>query len=270
MISNLDKYRKDLNNLIADGSQLLNAMVLDTNPDGYMKSLEQLCKTKKARDEFTKKLPKFREEYQSWYSEAVVLIGLLLPARLMDFKKLFEKQKNRKKVSHENYSIEDYLQGFYITDGYGGRIVGPAAAVPMYQQQLSILKSVKRRFESSLFDIRQLVQADIFDSEIDAARELSKKGFVRGAGAVAGVIIENHLIQVCANHDIKIKKKNPGINDLAQLLKDGDVIETPQWRKIQHMADLRNLCDHKKKSEPSMDEINELIDGTQKLIKSLF
>jgi hypothetical protein len=54
------------------------------------------------------------------------------------------------------------------------------------QQQLAILKAVKARFESSLFDIRQLVQSDLFDSELDAAKELAKHGFARAAGALAG------------------------------------------------------------------------------------
>ena len=44
-----------------------------------------------------------------------------------------------------------------------------------------------------MFDIRQLVQADLFDSELDAADELGKKKFTRAAGALAGVVLERHL-----------------------------------------------------------------------------
>jgi len=43
--------------------------------------------------------------------------------------------------------------------------------------QLEILESVQSRFDSSLHDIAQLVRADLFDSELDAARELAKNGF---------------------------------------------------------------------------------------------
>ena len=55
------------------------------------------------------------------------------------------------------------------------KVVGTDAAIPRFRQQLNIVSSVKKRFESSLFDIRQLVQADLFDSELDAAKELNKK-----------------------------------------------------------------------------------------------
>jgi len=53
------------------------------------------------------------------------------------------------------------------------------------------IKVVKERFESSLFDIRQLVQADLFDSELEAAEELAKNRFSRAAGAVAGVVLDD-------------------------------------------------------------------------------
>ena len=65
------------------------------------------------------------------------------------------------------------------------KIVGKEAAIPRFHQQLIILKSAKGRFESSLFDIKQLLQSDLFDSELEAAKELNNKGFTRGAGAVA-------------------------------------------------------------------------------------
>lgn len=109
---------------------------------------------------------------------------------------------------------------------------------------MAILKSVQSRFESSLFDIRQLAQADLFDSELDAAKELAKNKFSRAAGALAGVVLERHLAEVCDNHAIKIAKKAPAISDLNDALKGADVIDIPTWRSVQHLADIRNLCDH--------------------------
>jgi hypothetical protein len=110
----------------------------------------------------------------------------------------------------------------------------------------------------------------LFDSELDAARELLKNKFVRAAGAVAGVVLERHLAQVCANHNIAIAKKNPNISNLNDLLKKANVIDTAQWRFIQHLGDLRNLCDHNKKKEPTVDEIGDLIAGVEKISKTLF
>ena len=69
------------------------------------------------------------------------------------------------------------------------KIVGPDAVIPLFRQQLAIIKAVKARFESSLFDLRQLVQADLFDSDLEAAKELAGKNFTTAAGALAGVAL---------------------------------------------------------------------------------
>ncbi len=139
-----------------------------------------------------------------------------------------------------------------------------------FSTQLAILKAVEARFESSLFDIKQLVQADLFDSELAAATELAKKGFLRGAGAIAGVVLEKHLAQVVDNHASKTRKKNPSISDFNDLLKNVGVLDVPTWRQIQRLGDIRNLCDHNKEREPTIDEVNELVAGVDKITKTLF
>ena len=279
MISNLEKYKADLKTLITNGDNLVNAFQYDCFQEDFIEQLEKAFKGKRNKkkiiSEFIKSLPNFNTEYQKWYSESLSLLTQLLPDRIDDFICLYKKPKTKRKdITHENFVIEDALIGLEVsrTDFMEGKkiIADKKAAIPKFQQQLNILKSIERHFESSLFDIKQLVQADLFDSELGVANELNKKGFVRGSGAVAGVVLESHLLQVCSNHTIAIRKKNPGINDLAQLLKDNGVIETPEWRKIQHLADLRNLCDHKKKTEPKKEDIDELISGVSKIIKTLF
>lgn len=271
METNLEKYKQDLRRLIDDGGQLLMAMQATFVRDDFNNELKKVLKDKKKISELLKKLPSFGNDYQTWYSEALILLKQLLPDRVSDFVKLYEKPKSRKNITYENYVIEDALQGIHITRGWEKeKVVGPDAAIPRFTQQLNIIKSINKRFESSLFDIKQLVQADLFDSELDAAQELNKKGFARGAGAIAGVVLESHLSRVCENHKIKVTKKRPTINDYNQLLKDNDVIEMKDWRFIQLLADLRNLCDHKKKKEPTKEDMEELINGVDKITKTIF
>jgi hypothetical protein len=63
---------------------------------------------------------------------------------------------------------------------------------------------------------------------------------------------------------------HPTISDFNELLKGGDVIDLVMWRFIQHLGDIRNLCDHGKDREPTKDEVLELIDGVDKVIKTVF
>jgi hypothetical protein len=271
MSSNIEKYKKELESLIEQGDKLEFSMYNECKVEDFVKYLEERFPKKKGRDEFLKQLPNFRTKYQSWYSEALAVIKIVLPDRVEDFVRHYEKPKSRKSVEYGNYVIADYLQGLRTTRGWEEKvIVEPSAAIPEFQQQLSILKAATRKFESSLFDIQQLVQADLFDSELEASTNLQKNGFSRAAGAIAGVVLEKHLAQVCTNHQLSVGVKNPHIVDYNELLKKNDIIDIATWRFIQHLSDIRNLCDHNKSKEPTPEQVTDLITGVDKLSKTLF
>ncbi|MCW4704501.1 hypothetical protein M8C00_14485 [Enterobacter kobei] len=155
-------------------------------------------------------------------------------------------------------------------NGYGEIKRSRSDAIPKMETQSKIVSSAKERFKSVLFDIKDILQADIFDTELETAKELNKKGFIRAGGAVAGVILEKHLAHICALHSLKSRKSHPTIAEYNQLLKDSDIIDTPSWRFIQHLTDLRNICDHSKEREPTKEDVIELISGIEKVTKTVF
>ena len=92
----------------------------------------------------------------------------------------------------------------------------------------------------------------------------------RGAGAIAGVVLEGHLATVCKNHNITLSKKKPTLVDLYEALRKHDVIDIATWRFIQHLADIRNNCDHKGAKEPSKEDVHDLVEGVRKISKTVF
>jgi hypothetical protein len=255
--SNIAKLKAELEKLVKKGALLRIALAVELEKVGPedMKSLKEV------------KLPSFKDEYEAWYSLAMQIVKQLIPDRLPDFVKLYKDEK-RKEISYLTYGVADCLIGLQST--YAGRTVADSnAAFPKFEQQLNILKAAQIRFDSALFDIIEVAQADLFDNELEAAKELTDKGFGRGAGAVAGVVLERHLGRIAAKRNLKQRKSTPTINDLNQLLKDNDVIDTASWRFIQHLGDLRNLCDHDKGREPTKDQITDLIAGVSKIIKTI-
>ncbi|VBF05547.1 hypothetical protein [Burkholderia pseudomallei] len=269
MTSNIDRFKGDLAKLIKLGNELHMSMQLSCFPDEFKAQLKKRLKDK--TDEFIKNLPSFDTEYQRWYSEALALLRQVLPDRVGDFCRHYEKPKTRKDIAYDNYTIEDYLQGLNVTRGiYKDKVVGRDAAIPHFRQQLAIVDAVQGRFESSLFDIRHMVQADLLDSELEAAEHLAKVKFFRAAGAVAGVVLERHLGEVCADRKITIGKKNPTISDFNEALKAGSVIDIPQWRFIQHLGDIRNICDHAKTPDPTPEQVTDLLAGVKKIIKTVY
>lgn len=263
METNLTKYKKDIDTLIDRGAKLYDGLVWELRDElgNIYKNLSS-----ERKEEIEKCV--FKSKYNAWYNESIALIKQLIPERLTDFQSYYKIEK-RKDINCETYTISDYLIGIQVSRGRE-IIVSRTTVLCKFEQQLYIVRSLKNRFESSLYDIKQLLQADVFDSEIDTAKELCKKGFYRAAGAICGVVIEKHLCEVCGQHQIKVTKKHPVINDYNELLKSNNVIDVATWRNIQRLADIRNVCDHHKDVEPTKDNIEELIAGADKMLKTVF
>ena len=273
MMQEQSRFQQDIANLIQTGSELLNEI------RDHIKATDELNKTdrsQRGRDKYHETLDLLVEDipgrYQEWYTESCALVKQMLPSRLGEFEALYSGLEGAYQIPIQQW----LLAGGRAGHGFGSSLEqwspysGTVDVANEIQSQLGILRAVNRRFESSLFDLRQMVQADIFDSELEAATGLAKNGFTRAAGSLAGVVLERHLGQVTANHSISIKKRNPTMSDFNQALKDNETLDTPTWRQIQRLGDIRNLCSHNKEREPTREEVDELIAGTEKFTKTLF
>ena len=263
-----NKFQEDLDKLISRGDLLHMAIRYECHGENFKKQVANLLGDDKVEN-YIEKLPDFRKEYQSWYSEAIVLLKQVLPDRVKDFVSHYEYPRVRKEITYDNYMVRDYLQDLQVTIGQRV-IVDSSGAIPEFVQQLAIVKAARKTLESSLMDLTLILQADLFDSEVDSARSLANSGYFRAAGAICGVVIEKHLKQVCDTHGVVMRKKNKTIGDYNQALKDQGAISIPQWRFVQHLADIRNLCDHAKGREPEKKEIEDLVSGTEKILKTIF
>ena len=146
MDNNLTKMKKDLDELIKQSERLYYSLLLEL--DLLSSDLKKTVKSKN--------FPPFKEEYEVWYSEALQIVKLLLPDRMSDFVVLYKNSK-RKEISYESYSISDFLIGL-VTTRAGEIQVDLKDVVPKFKQQKSILKSVEKRFVSTLFDIKTIIQ----------------------------------------------------------------------------------------------------------------
>ena len=207
--------------------------------------------------------------YQTWYTKSLRVVEVLAPDRYQEFKSYYEIDSKRKSLGYGTYVIQDFLKG-----------VAPAAhRIPDFDtrsqalqnvfNQLTILNALSSRVDSVLANIDTELLSEIQDAELETAKKLSKIS-LRAAGALTGVIIEHHLQKLADNHGIKLRKKNPTISDLNDPLKSEGIFDTPTWRKVTYLADIRNICSHKKDSEPTKEQVNELIEGANWLIKNTF
>ena len=211
---------------------------------------------------------RFASGYQEWYTRALGAVRELLPDRLAEFTALYHGE-TRKQRDIITYSISDYVRGLKFSTA-SQQEQAAIGVKNTFQHQVLIIASASTRLDDILSNIRGVVQAEVLDHEIEAARHLLNANHLRAAGAVAGVVLERHLKEMCAVRNLTSRKKNPTISDWNELLKEACVLDVPQWRAIQHMADIRNLCDHPKERDPTKDEVADQIRGVETAIKILF
>lgn len=277
------RYEVELQRLIKEGKELEAAIVYecslkeikDMGIEAILERAERMG-WNDGDDEIH--IPFFREEYQQWYSDAEAVVRQLLPSHLEDFCGYYQmpNSQERMKITDHDYRISDYLVGHQVmtnfVNGHRVYVLGNPIVLHLFKQQLSIVKAAAKRLDSSLHEIKQLVQADLFDSELDASKELMNSGFLPAAGMMAAVVMERHLAQVCENHGIGFKKEKEKltINDFNKGLKDNNVIDTSEWRRNQYLGDLRNSCAHYNKGEEvTKEKVEELIGGVTRIIKTL-
>lgn len=210
----------------------------------------------------------FSFDYQGWYTKALKAVSSLAPDRFLEFKGYYEIDPKRKDLGYGTYVIQDFIKGVVPSRNRYPDFDDRAQVVRCFFNQLTILKAVADRIDSVVNNIEGELYAELQDSELVVARQLVNAS-VRAAGALVGVVVEGHLQKVAATHNVKITKKAPTISELNDPLKAASVIDTATWRKISFLGDLRNLCSHKKDTEPTKAQVIELIDGAEWLVKNV-
>jgi hypothetical protein len=211
----------------------------------------------------------FHYEYQGWYSKALKAVAYLAPDRHIEFKSYYEIDPKRKALRSGTFVIQDFMKGVFPNPRIVPEFNSRNEVSICFKNQLTILKSIEDRIDSLISNIEDELYSELQENELVVARQLSKIS-IRAAGALVGVVIEGHLQKVAETHGIKIAKKNPTIADLNDPLKAAGILDTAAWRKISFLADIRNLCSHKKDAEPTKEQAEELIQGAEWLTKNVF
>jgi hypothetical protein len=240
-----------------------------------LEGLNEDAEPKKEGDGSFKRDTEWTLGYPLWYAEAREVVKFLLPDHLAEFESLYLAEPKRKDIDHVNYTIQDWLLGRRAVTYVGGRKdFDEVSVISMkFLSQMQILAACNLRFDSILLNIRKLTLADLFDNELDGAREVLKAGFERSAGVIARVVLEKHLKDVCETHKVKVPKRGkqpPGLADFYNALKKEEVIDFNQWRKIEYLAGITNYCCHKKERDPTKEEVLRLLDGAEETIKTIF
>lgn len=105
----------------------------------------------------------------------------------------------------------------------------------------AVFLALKEDYEGGyLGSIRKLVQAEVFDTELDQASELLRNGYRSAAAVIAGTVLETALRELCTDAGIGVGNLNKMNADLAR----ANVYSLLVQKRITALADIRNNAAH--------------------------
>lgn len=106
-----------------------------------------------------------------------------------------------------------------------------------------------------LTSIKNLIQAEVFDSELEQASELLSNGYILAAAVIAGVVLETSLRDLCGREGIPIGKLDKMNSDLAK----AGIYNMLQQKRITALANIRNSAAHGKSEEFAESDVRNMI-----------
>lgn len=127
----------------------------------------------------------------------------------------------------------------------------------------AVFLAAKEDFEGGyLASLRNLVQAEVFGSELEQASELLAAGYASAAAVIAGVVLETSLRNLCTEHDISPASLNRMNDDLTK----AGAYNSLQQKRITAMAAIRNSAAHGNKDEFKSDDVKGMIDDVERFL----
>lgn len=125
------------------------------------------------------------------------------------------------------------------------------------QKLKAVFMAAKEDFESGYFvSMRTLVQAEVFDSELEQASELLNRGYTTAAAVVAGVVLETALRELCDRSSIA----HAQLDTMNGALAKAGVYNKTVQKRITALAGIRNSAAHGKPNEFNQDDVLDMIE----------
>ncbi len=138
---------------------------------------------------------------------------------------------------------------------------------PAYRS-VGILKAAKDDFENGyLFDVKQVVEADVFDDFISQAEALFDSGYYQASAVIAGAVLEDGLRKLCDNNEIELPDK-PKLDYMNSQLAKAGIYKKLTQKKITALADIRNNAAHGNWDEFTKDDVSDAIKWIHSFMES--
>jgi hypothetical protein len=127
----------------------------------------------------------------------------------------------------------------------------------------AVFGAAKEDFEGGyLASVRNLVQAEVFDNELEQAKELLSSGYHPAAAVVAGVVLETTLRQLCTARGIQIAKLDKMNADLAKAGQYNTLVQ----KRVTSLAAIRNSAAHGDYAAFTKGDVDSMVEDVERLV----
>jgi hypothetical protein len=127
----------------------------------------------------------------------------------------------------------------------------------------AVFLAAKEDFEGGyLASVRNIVQAEVFSTEIEQARELLAAGYMVPAAVICGVVLETNLRSLCETRDLSVGKLDKMNADLAKAGQYNSLIQ----KRITALTAIRNSAAHGKAADFNAADVQSMIEEVERLV----
>jgi len=139
-----------------------------------------------------------------------------------------------------------------------------------FESNYDVFKRMRSVFSAAMEDykggfltsLKNLIQADVFDSELEQATELLANSYKVAAAVIAGVVLETALRDLCTREGLPHSKLDKMNADLAK----AGIYNKLQQKRITALADIRNSAAHGKPGEFSDEDAANMIRDVEQFL----
>ncbi len=133
----------------------------------------------------------------------------------------------------------------------------------IFRRLNSVFDAVKEDFEAGyLISTRNLIQAEVFDTELEQAQEFLRLNYKVPAAVIAGVVLETTIRELCTKNSIAHGKLDTMNADLVKAGVYNGIVQ----KRITHLAAVRNSAAHGNDVEFKTYDVKAMIDEVEQFI----
>ena len=141
--------------------------------------------------------------------------------------------------------------------------IGYSSNHSILQKLKGVFFAAKEDFEGGyLVSVKNLICAELFDSELEQSKELLAAGYKSAAAVIAGVVLETTLRSLCDENEITHGKLDKMNSDLA---KKG-IYNSLVQKRITALAGIRNSAAHGNQDEFEKADVENMIIEIERFI----